>query len=198
MDFGNLSQADKYLLYGLLLKRKRSPSQQRKLIAVIRSPRDLDEKIEAVMALGEEPERGSRRGRPRKEAPAAGSQRRSRKGGALVVDVFPELAKLLKKCSLKRRFAFTRVGEYLDAIPLLRRLETRLVVVNENLADDEYPRYFEICRAVQPGIRIIFLGSAPRPLPTDRCFREAARFIPKPISIARLEETVGELFGSDY
>ena len=90
MDFGNLSQADKYLLYGLLLKRKRSPSQQRKLIAVIRSPRDLDEKIEAVMALGEEPERGSRRGRPRKEAPAAGSQRRSRKGGALVVDVFPE------------------------------------------------------------------------------------------------------------
>jgi hypothetical protein len=197
MDFGNLSLADKYLLYGLLLKKKRSSSQQGKLITIIRSRRDLDEKIEAVMALGEEQSGGSRGGRQRREA-GAGSQRRSRKAGALVVDVFPELTKLLKKCSLKRRVAFTRIGEYLDAIPLLRRLETRLVVVNENLADGDYPRYFEICRAVQPGIKMIFLGSAPRTLPADPCFREATRFMPKPISIGRLQEAVGELLGLDY
>jgi hypothetical protein len=114
------------------------------------------------------------------------------------VDVHPELTKLLKKCSLKRRFLFTRIGETFDAIHLLRRLETKLLLINENLADDDYPRYFEICRAVQPGIKIIYLSSPPRSLPGDPYFRGSTSFIPKPISIGRIEESVGELLGSAY
>jgi hypothetical protein len=198
MDSGNLSQADKYLLYGLLLKKKRSAAEDRKLITIMRSSLDLDEKIEAILALGEESEKKeSRRSRSNKRTGTAGSARR-RKISALIVDVYPELTKLLKKSSLKRRFVFTRIGESYDAIYLLRRLETRLLVISENLADDDYPRFFEICRAVQPGIKIIYLSSAPRSLRRDPLFSRSARFIPKPISISRIKESVGELLGSDY
>jgi hypothetical protein len=199
MDSGNLSQADKHLLYGLLLKKKRNPSEDRKLITIMRSSLDLDEKIEAILALSEGiDKRESRRSRPGGGSAARGSGRSTKKLSALVVDVHPELTKLLKKCSLKRRFLFTRIGETFDAIHLLRRLETKLLVINENLADDDYPRYFEICRAVQPGIKIIYLSSPPRSLPGDPSFRGSTRFIPKPISIGRIEESVGELLGSAY
>ncbi|UCF99642.1 MAG: hypothetical protein JSV89_08880 [Spirochaetaceae bacterium] len=200
MDTANLSQADKYLLYGLLLKKRRSPAEERKLIPIIRGSLDLDEKIEAIMALAEEGEKKSyRRNRKGKRPSSSSSGRRGKKKiSALVVDLRPELTKLLKKCSLKRRLVFTRIGESFDAIHLLRHLQTKLVVINENLADDDYPRYFEICRAVQPGIKIIYLGSPPRPLPTDPVFRGSARFIQKPISISHLEETVRELLGSAY
>jgi hypothetical protein len=200
MDIGNLSQADKYLLYGLLLKKKRSPAQERKLVPIMRSELDLDEKIEAVMRLEDEVEKKAfRRGRADDRTAEKGPAGRTKKRlSALVVDVYPELTKLLKKCSLKRRFVFTRIGESFDAIHLLRRLETRLIVLNQNLSDDEYPRYFEICHAVQPGIKIVYLGSAPRSLPTDPLFRKSTRFMPKPISVSHLEETVRELMGALY
>lgn len=193
MDSGNLSQADKYLLYGLLLKKKRSPAQDRKLFAIMRSPRDLDEKIEAILALGDQAEekdpRRSRAGR----RPYTDGTSRKKKTGALVVDVHQELARLLKKSSLKKRFVFTRIGESLDAIHLLRPLQTQLLIINENLSDDEIPRYFEICRAVQPGIKILYLSSPPRSLPGDPVFSRSTRFVPKPISISRIEASVGEL-----
>jgi hypothetical protein len=198
MDNGNLSQADKYLLYGLLLKKKRSSSEDRKLVAIMRSSRDLDEKIEAILALGEQPEKkDTRRFRSGKRQGTPGAPRK-KKISALVVDVHQEIAKLLRKSSLKRRFVFTRIGESLDAIHLLRRLETRLLVINENLSDDEIPRYFEICRAVQPGIKIIYLSSPPRSLPGDPVFSRSTRFVPKPVSISRIEESVAQLLGQGY
>jgi hypothetical protein len=194
-DGGNLSQADKHLLYGLLLKKKRTPAEYRKLYAIMRSARDLDEKIEAILTLGEEGEkpqaRRSRAGRSigAEESEKGGKKRRS----ALVVDVYPELTKLLKKSSLKRRFAFTRIGESFDAIHLLRRLDARLLVISENLSDEDFPRFFEICRAVQPGIKIVYLSTRPRSLTADPVFEESARFVPKPINIGRLEQAIGEL-----
>ena len=200
MDSRNLSQADKHLLYGLLLKKRRSPAEERKLFAIMRSPRDLDEKIEAILSLSEESERKQpRRSRTGRQTGTAGSARKAKKkDSALVVDVYPELAKLLKKSSLKRRFTFTRIGESFDAIYLLRRLDTRLLIISENLSDEDYPRFFEICRAVQPGIRIIYLSSPPRSLRRDPAFSRSTRFVPKPISISRIEESVRELLGNDY
>ena len=200
MDIGNLSKADKYLLYGLLLKKKRSPAEERKLVPIMRSSLDLDEKIEAIMALGDETDkRTARRGRGDKRPAKEGSDRRGKKRtSALVVDIHPELTKLLKKCSLKRRFVFTRIGESFDAVHLLRRLGTKLIVINENLSDEDYPRYFEICRAIESGVKIIYLGSPPRPLPPDPIFQKSTRFVPKPISINRLEETARELLGPVY
>jgi hypothetical protein len=198
MDSTNLSQADKYLLYGLLLKKKRSSADERKLFAIMRSSRDLDEKIEAILSLGEETgKKDARRSRAGKRPGTSGASRK-KKISALVVDVHQELAKLLKKSYLKRRFVFTRIGESLDAIHLLRRLETRLLVINENLPDDEIPRYFEICRAVQPGIKIIYLSPPPRSLPGGPAFGKSTRFVPKPISISRIEDSVDELLGQGY
>ena len=195
MDTGNLCLADKYLLYGLLLKKKRSPAEERKLVPIIRSSLDLDDKIEAIMRLAEQDDKKESRRRRSAEAHGApGSGKRTKKKmSALVVDVHPELTRLLKKCSLKRLFVFTRIGESFDAIHLLRRMQVRLIILNENLADDEYPRYCEICRAVQPAIRIIYLGSAPRSLPSDAGFRDSTRFVNKPISITGLEEAAREL-----
>ena len=200
MDIGNLSKADKYLLYGLLLKKKRTPAEERKLVPIMRSSLDLDEKIEAIMALGDETDkRTARRDRRDKRPAREGSERRGKKRtSALVVDIHPELTKLLKKCSLKRQFVFTRIGESFDAVHLLRRLGTKLIVINENLSDEDYPRYFEICRAIEPGVKIIYLGSPPRPLPSDPIFRKSTRFVPKPISINRFEETTRELLGPVY
>ena len=200
MDSRNLSQADKHLLYGLLLKKRRSPAEERKLFAIMRSPRDLDEKIEAILSLSEESERKQqRRSRTGRQTGTAGSARKAKKkDSALVVDVYPELAKLLKKSSLKRRFTFTRIGESFDAIYLLRRLDTRLLIISENLSDEDFPRFFEICRAVQPGIQIIYLSCAPRSLRMDPAFSRSTRFVPKPISISRIEESVRELLGNDY
>jgi hypothetical protein len=200
MDIGNLSKADKYLLYGLLLKKKSTPAEERKLVSIMRSSLDLDEKIEAIMALGDETDkRTARRDRGDKRPAREGSERRGKKRtSALVVDIHPELTKLLKKCSLKRQFVFTRIGESFDAVHLLRRLGTKLIVINENLSDEDYPRYFEICRAIEPGVKIIYLGSPPRPLPSDPIFRKSTRFVPKPISINRLEETTRELLGPVY
>jgi hypothetical protein len=200
MDIGNLSKADKYLLYGLLLKKKSTPAEERKLVSIMRSSLDLDEKIEAIMALGDETDkRTARRDRRDKRPAREGSERRGKKRtSALVVDIHPELTKLLKKCSLKRQFVFTRIGESFDAVHLLHRLGTKLIVINENLSDEDYPRYFEICRAIEPGVKIIYLGSPPRPLPSDPIFRKSTRFVPKPISINRLEETTRELLGPVY
>jgi hypothetical protein len=200
IDSGNLSQADKHLLYGLLLKKKRNPAEDRKLVMIMRSSRNLDEKIEAILALGEESgKKDSRRARTGGRPGTAGTGRKAgKKVSALVVDVHPELTKLLKKSSLKRRLIFTRIGESFDAIHLLRRLETRMIILNENLADDEYRRYFEICRAVQPRIKIIYLSALPRSLRRDPVLSGSTRFIPKPISIGRIEESVQELMSPGY
>ena len=152
------------------------------------------------MALGDETDkRTARRDRGDKRPAREGSERRGKKRtSALVVDIHPELTKVLKKCSLKRQFVFTRIGESFDAVHLLRRLGTKLIVINENLSDEDYPRYFEICRAIESGVKIIYLGSPPRPLPSDPIFRKSTRFVPKPISINRLEETARELLGPVY
>jgi hypothetical protein len=199
-DGGNLSQADKYLLYGLLLKKNRSPSEYRKLYAIMRSTRDLDEKIEAILALGEEGEKNQpRRARVGGRSVTKGAAKTSKKKrSALVADVHPELTKLLRKSSLKRRCVFSRIGESFDAIHLLRRLDARLLIISENLSDDDFPRFFEICRAVQPGIKIIYLSAPPRSLRADPVFGKSVRFVPKPINIDRIEQAVGELLGSAY
>jgi hypothetical protein len=193
MESGNLSQADKHLLYGLLLKKKHSPAHDRKLISIVRSSLSLDEKIEAILALGEPAEQRDQRRSRAGNRPDSDGTSGKKKTSALIVDVHQELAKLLKKSSLKRRFVFTRIGESLDAIHLLRRLQTRLLIINENQSDDQIPRYFEICRAVQPGIKILYLSTPPRSLPGDPVFSRSTRFVPKPISISRIEDSVGEL-----
>jgi hypothetical protein len=202
MDINNLSEADKYLLYGLLLKKPRSTDLDKKALAIARSSRTLDEKIEAILDLQES---AQKRPRARREQPpdgeipkggAEGPRRkpRSRKT-AVVIDIYPEVTRLLSKCSLKRSLSFVRVGESFDALFLLRQQDVRLIVINENLPAEECARYYEICRAIEPRVRIIYLIAPPERKSGSQDYRRHTRFVPKPINIDLLDRTARELLG---
>jgi len=202
MDINNLSEADKYLLYGLLLKKPRSPELDRKALAIARSSRTLDEKIEAILDLQEPSQRKARGKRerpleaetPEEGARPPGRRPRSRKT-AVVIDVYPEVTRLLSKCSLRRALSFVRVGESFDALYLLRQQDVRLIVINENLPGEECARYYEICRAIEPRVRIIYLLTPPERRTGSRDYRRHTRFVPKPINIDLLDRTARELLG---
>ena len=51
MDVQHLSEADLHLVFGLLLKKKRTPSQERKVLSILRSELDLPAKIEAIVKV---------------------------------------------------------------------------------------------------------------------------------------------------
>lgn len=197
MGLQELPEADKHLIYGLLLKKKRSRAQERRVLSIVRSSLELAAKIEAILKITraqvlELPERGDQGPGRMVDRGPPGKKRKA----VLVVDVRPELTTLLKKCSLKRELFFSRIGERFDAIHLIRSLRSRLIIVNETFAaDEEYTRYFEICRAIEPGIRMIFLGGPARLPEWSAAFRAAARSLAKPLNIERLEESVRELLG---
>jgi hypothetical protein len=204
MNINNLSEADKYLLYGLLLKKPRSGELDRKALAIVRNDRSLDEKIEAILDLQAPPRE---RGRDRRErsgesadwtgktgARQAVSGRGSKsRGSAVVIDMYPKVTRLLRKCSLKRVLDFTRVGESFDVIYLLRTLDVRLIIVNDSLPPEECSRYYEICRAIEPRVRIIYLLAPPENRGGSKDYRRYTRFIPKPINIDLLDRTAREL-----
>jgi ActR/RegA family two-component response regulator len=200
MGLHELPEADKHLIYGLLLKKRRSRAQERRVLSIVHSSLELAAKIEAILKITraqvlELPDSHN------EEIPGTGRMRDRAQPGkkrkaVLVVDVRAELTTLLKKCALKRELSFSRIVERFDAMHLIRSLRSRLIIVNESFStDEEYTRYFEICRAIEPEIRIIFLGG-PAQLPEwSPAFQAAARSLAKPLNIERLEESVRELLG---
>ncbi len=190
----DLPEADKHLIYGLLLKKKRSGAQERKVLSIVRSSMDLGGKIQAILGVTRaqilrEPERAAPPARDFGRGP-------SKMQNALVVDARAEIARLLKKCPLKREISFTRIGERYDAVHLIGTLRTRLIIVNEVLpTEEEYSRYFEICRVIEPGVRIIFLGQPAKPVQAGPAFEKNTRFLSKPLNIGRLEESARDLLG---
>jgi CheY-like chemotaxis protein len=212
MDPSTLSEADMHLIYGLLLKKRRSRSQDRKVLSIVRSSMELKEKIQAILSVTRVQVRGfpgSPSGQSATPPPARDvatgeaapgtSNEPSRAAGrkrtqALVIDDKPEITRLLKKCSLKRELSFTRANERFDALHLVLQLRPRLVVVNESFEkDEEYPRYFEICRAIVPGVRLVYLSAPSGPLKATTHFHSFSRFLPKPLNIEKLEEAVRTL-----
>ena len=170
MNLTELSTADKHLLYGFLLRKDRARSQDRKVLQIVRSAFDLDVKIEALLKVS----RVRVRGLPRRSSMETalsgrrrgdGAQKTGKRETVLVVDNRTEVIGLLKKCGLKRDISFMR----------------------------KYPRYFEICRAIEPAIRIIFLERAPRRHEGSDAFSASVRFLPKPLQIDRIEHSVREL-----
>lgn len=68
--------------------------------------------------------------------------------------------------------------------------------MNEVLdSEAEYNRYFEICRAIEPGVRIIFLGKPPYAIQAGAAFEKQARLLSKPLNVEKLEESAKELLG---
>jgi PleD family two-component response regulator len=194
MDVQHLSEADLHLVFGLLLKKKRTPSQARKVLSILRSEMDLPEKIEAIVKVSRVQvlEIGGAQADGRAGAARIAQRKESRKRKpALIIDIHAEVTRLLKKCSLKRELTFTRAAERFDALDLVAQLRPRLIIVNEIFdKEEEYARYFEICRAVEPGVRIVYLGTPARMPRAAPAFQAFARFLAKPLNIEKLQETV--------
>ena len=194
MDLSSLSEADAHLVYGLLLKKRRSRAQDRKVVLIVRSSMELKDKIQAIVNVTRVQVRDFSGAPDGQARPAPEVPEGRRRAPALVIDAKPEITRLLKKCSLKRVLTFTRAYERFDALHLVMQLRPRLVVVNEAFEkDSEYPRYFEICRAIEPGVRVVFLGAPSGPLKATPNFHTYSRFLPKPLNIEKLEETVRTL-----
>jgi len=195
MDFSGLAEADQHLVYGLLLKKKRSRAQERKVLSVVRSEKSLADKITTIVGLDRVKVPDLADGSPAGPARRSPAVRRKRKA-ALVVDTRQEILRLLKKCTLKRDLAFSRAEERYDALNLLLQTRARLLVVNEVFEKaEDYVRYFEICRAIVPGVRIVFLGLPPAAPGPSAHFGAATRFLPKPLNVGKLEEAVRTLMG---
>jgi hypothetical protein len=201
MGLQELPEADKHLIYGLLLRKKRTRAQERRVLSIVRSSMELAAKIEAILKISraqvlELPERPSDETQGPGRILLERAPPMKKRKAVLIVDVRAELTSLLKKCSLKRELSFSRIGERFDAIHLIRRLHSRMIIVNESFsAEEEYSRYFEICRAIEPGIRIIFLGGPAHPLEGSPAFHNFTRSLPKPLNIEKLEESAKELLG---
>jgi len=199
MDVQQLSEADLHLIYGLLLKKSHSRAQERKVLSIVRSEMDLSAKIQAIVSISRVQvlDLGSRPiDRPADAARIAAERNAKRKKPrqALVIYGRTEVTRLLKKCSLKRELAFTRVGERFDALDLVLQLRPRLIIVNEIFEkEEEYARYFEICRAIEPGVRMVYLGTPIRLPRATPSFHTLTRFLPKPLNVEQLEESVRTL-----
>ena len=133
MDPQGLSEADKHLMYGLLLKKKLSGAQARKVLVIVRSSMDLAAKIQAILQvtraqLFKEPDRAPQGAGEPSQGQAAGAPRKGKKQNALIVDERAEIAGLLKKCSLRRDLFFSRIADRYDAVHLIPSLRARLVI----------------------------------------------------------------------
>jgi len=217
MDIAKLSEADKYLLYGLLLRKKRPAEAEKRVLSIIRSPLTLDRKIDAILALhrkladaepgaeaatvtGEQPAAQQLAAElPAPEPPAAepfaagGGARRAR---AVVADPHAELTRLLAKSSLRRELEFFQAADRRQALALVRRLRARLVVCNLQLEAGGEAAFALECRKRQPTVRLIFLHAQPLPqLPDQPVLQGLFRVLPKPINLNQLAEAARALLG---
>jgi hypothetical protein len=137
MDIRKLSDADKYMLYGLLLRKKRPPEAELRVLEIMRASLTLDQKIDAILELhrglpgaspGEEEATAEllRPGFPGRSP--AQPARRKRRLRAVVADPYPEVTRLLAKSSLRRDLEFVQAETAEQALYLVRRLRARLVV----------------------------------------------------------------------
>jgi hypothetical protein len=186
-----LSEADKHLLYGFLLRKTRARILHARVLRVVRSSVNLDDKIKALLKMS-----GPDHPFPKPRSAARETPRRTgKRTAALVIDDRTDVIGILRKCALKREVTFFRTADRFDAVFMIPRHGVRLVILNETLPTDaEYARYFEICRAIMPGIRIICLG-APARLYSRATPPGAVRFLPRPFNIDAVENCVRELLG---
>jgi hypothetical protein len=195
MDIRKLSEADRYLLYGLLLRKKRPIEAELRVLEIMRSQISLDEKIEAILKMqrelpgGEANEAESLLGRASEALPASShpARRRKRKQ-AVVADSYPEVTRLLNKSSPRWGLAFTQAENEKQALYLVRKLRARLLIGNLGQTPEEQEGFFRECRKRQPRLKAIFLCPEDCPAHTPDVF-----YLPKPINVPSIEEAVRKL-----
>jgi hypothetical protein len=193
MDIHKLSEADRYLLYGLLLRKKRSPEAEARVLEIMRSQTSLEDKIQAVLkvqrelpgeeALEEEallPDNG--------EASPAPSRQKRKPRQAVVADPYPEVTRLLNRFSPRWGLEFTQAENEKQALYLVRKLRAKLVIGNLGQSSEDQEVFFRECRRRQPRLKAIFL--CPEDCPANT--RDVV-YLPKPISFLSIEDTVRNL-----
>jgi CheY-like chemotaxis protein len=204
MDIRRLSDADKYMLYGLLLRKRRPADAELRVLEIMRAPLTLDQKIDAVLALhrelpGSSPEEEEQTAELLRPGYGAGLRpgypgRRKRKLRAVVADPYPEVTRLLSKCSLRWDLDFVQGENARQALYLVRKLRARLLVCNLPMPPEEREGFAGECRKRQSRIRLIFLAA---PAPGQKALEAGLpglyRILPKPINLNQLSEAVREL-----
>jgi hypothetical protein len=193
MDIRRLSEADRYLLYGLLLRKKRPPEAELRVLEIMRRQIGLEEKIEAILKVQRElpgagaDEAESLLGQAEEAAPS--SRRPARKHRqAVVADPYPEVTRLLNKSSPRWGLAFTQAEDKKQALYLVRKLRARLLIGNLGQTPEEQEGFFRECRKRQPRLKAIFLCPEVCPAHTPDVF-----YLPKPINVPSIEEAVRRL-----
>jgi CheY-like chemotaxis protein len=196
MDIRRLSEADKYMLYGLLLRKKRPAEAELRVMEIMRAPLKLDQKIDAILALHRElPEASPGEEEQTEELLRAGFPGRpKRRLRAVVADPYPEVTRLLAKCSLRWELEFVQAQTARQALYLVRRLRARLLVCNLPMPAEDRETFARECRRRQSGVRLIFLAA---PAPGERApaagSADLYRVLPKPINLSQLSEAAREL-----
>jgi len=196
MDIRRLSDADKYMLYGLLLRKRRPADAELRVLEIMRGPLSLDQKIDAILTLhrqlpgfsAEEEEQTAELLRPGYPG------RRKRRLRAVVADPYPEVTRLLAKSSLRRDLEFAQAADLPQALYLVRKLRARLLVCNLPVPPGERDGLARECRERQSRIKLIFLA-APSPGEKNPAAGTSCpyRVLPKPINLNQLSEAVREL-----
>jgi len=197
MDIRRLSEADKYMLYGLLLRKKRPADAELRVLEIMRAPLSLDQKIDAILALhrqlpGASP--GEEEETVELLRPGFPGRRRKRRLRAVVADPYPEVTRLLSKCSLRWDLEFVQGENAKQALYLLRKLRARLLVCNLPMPPEEREGFARECRKRQSQVRLIFLAAA---VPGERAPEAGPanlyQVLPKPINLNQVSETLREL-----
>jgi CheY-like chemotaxis protein len=198
MDIRRLSDADKYMLYGLLLRKRRPADAELRVLEIMRAPLTLDRKIDAILTLhrqlpgfsAEEEEQTAELLRPGYPG------RRKRRLWAVVADPYPEVTRLLAKSSLRWDLEFAQAENLKQGLYLVRKLRARLLVCNLPVPPEERDGLARECRERQSRIKLIFLAA---PAPGEKSPEAAPscpyKVLPKPINLNQLSEAVRELLG---
>jgi hypothetical protein len=196
MDIRKLSDADKYMLYGLLLRKKRPPDAELRVLEIMRAPLTLDQRIDAILAL----HRGLPGASPAEEEETAEllrpgyPGRRKRRLRAVVADPYPEITRLLAKSSLRWELEFVQGEDAKQALYLVRKLRARLMVCNLPMPPEDREGFAAECRKRQAQVKLIFLATpAPGERARDPSVQDLYRVLPKPINLIQVSEAVREL-----
>ena len=196
MDIRRLSDADKYMLYGLLLRKRRPADAELRVLEIMRAQLSLDQKIDAILTLhrqlpgfsAEEEEQTAELLRPGYPG------RRKRRLRAVVADPYPEVTRLLAKSSLRWDLEFVQAEDLKQALYLVRKLRARLLVCNLPMPPGERDGLARKCRERQSRINLIFLAApSPGEKSPEAMPSRPYRVLPKPINLNQLSEAVREM-----
>jgi CheY-like chemotaxis protein len=209
MKVQDLSNADKYVLLGNLLKKFRSEGASEKALAIVQSGASLEEKLGAVLELyrssqnGDTAIRRSRRSHSGKGSTvktAARSPRsavqvmrsKSGKPRILIVDPRSEIARVLSSSHLADRYAFLHTDKTAVSVDQVRRCRPRAVIIN---VEEEIAAALELSRQLtlkhpELGVVILCTKSQQREALREDYGGETFHLISKPLNLMRLADVL--------